>query len=357
MQKIPPPQATFYEPGVESSGEFDHKDSTDDTTEHDKSGYGFALADANHLTKDTEGNEVNESSEPLDECEEFWRKNEGNEVIAFNKSLKGLIEDNQPTFDDFWEEILETIHLQQVPNTSPMNGHSDSEVEIQFPDEPSAEILEMTHLQQELNTSPMDSHSDSEVEIHFPDEESLTSVDPLLLPENLNSLNLDEFNLPDEDSLISIDDMIGHDLRNNSKFAHAAKLDGRSKRLHRKAQTSPNFSGLATHGQLHYHLPHNLLCDQTSFLPLLLNPNILPYLPFCPETSLSNTKTNSPVSHYSLLHQPNIFPQLPNHLLLGTTCSDPKNRMAVYDADAMQFLHSTSQQAIHEGFGKSEAGK
>ncbi|KAH6835045.1 hypothetical protein C2S53_011652 [Perilla frutescens var. hirtella] len=379
-KKMPQPLATFYEPGVESSKESDQKGSADDITGHANSGYGFVLAVAEESPKvslgtnvafrrNNEGNEVTESSEPLDECEDFWRENEGNAVIGANTIIKGLKEDNQPTFDDFWAEILEIIHLQLEPNISATNRNN---------------------------------HADSDVEIHFPDEESLTSVDPL---QNLNYLNLDDSNavpnseaeiiLPDEDCLISIHDMMAFDSsmptvnsgslgadkvtssiavdnRKKSKSANFTKPNDRSKRLHRIAQPPPNLSWLATHGQLHSPLPHSLTSMDIfgPAFPFFMTPNLTPYircldcftqsdihLPFCPEATLPNTNTNDSVSQYSLLHQPNIFLQQPNHLLFDTTCVDPTNLLAVYDFDAMQFLHSTSQQAIHEGFGKSRAEK
>lgn len=304
------PLATVSEPAVESPGESVRNGSADDTAVHEKSAKEFAIAGVYNSTKElvdkhetfvrnTEGNEVVESSKPpLDEYEDFWRKSEGNKVIGTNKILKGLIEDNQSTFDDFWAEILEIIHLQKEPaDISPMN---------------------------------------SRVEIHFPDEESLTSVDPLYLDEDSNGVATSEaeISLPDEDSLILIHDMIAPyssmptlingsreadkvtsntvvDIRKNSKSADVSKRDDQSKRLCRQ---TPKFSCMVAH-RLHPSPVHH---SQAGFPPLFLTSNILSHMPSLNSfaqsgTSLpfTNRNTNNAISQYSLFHQPNIFAQQP----------------------------------------------
>lgn len=368
MQKMPQPLATFSEPGVESSGESDQRGSADSITGNDKSVYGFPLAGVNDSTK-----------KPLRECEDSWRNNEGSEVIGANETLGGIIEDNQLTFDDFWAEILDIIHRQQELNISPKNNHDDT--------------------------------PDSEVEIHFPDEDSLISVGHSPVPGNFNFINLDnsdfvanseaEISLPDEDSLISIYDMIAPDssiptLNSDSVEAEKVtsnvavnirnntKRDDQSTTLSRKAPSFLDFSGLVTHGKLHSALSHSqsstdifgtektsvhLGNDPMNFLTKFITPNIVPYIPTlncstrsnfhhqsCRKSTPTKTKTNDSLVQYSLLQQPDIFPQQQNHLLVDT-CSNPMKQVATPDLNAMQFLHLTSQQATYQGFGKSNAGK
>lgn len=307
---MPQPLATVSEPGVESP-ESDKKGSPDGTAVLEKSANEFAIAGFDSSTKESgvkhetsvnnEGNEVMESSKPpLDEYDNFWRKSEGNKVIGANKILEGLIDDNQPTFDDFWAEILETIHLQLEPDISP---------------------------------------TDSTVEIHFPDEESLTTVDPLYLDEDSNGVanSEAEISLPDEESLISIDDMIAPyismpalingsleadkvtsntavDIRKDSKSADAAKKDVRSKRTRRQ---TPDFPRSVTPKLLPSPLPHS----QAAFPPLFLTSNNLSYMPSLisfPQPAiplpLTSIETNIPISQYSLLNQPITFPQKPINL-------------------------------------------
>ncbi|KAL1552814.1 hypothetical protein AAHA92_13570 [Salvia divinorum] len=353
-KKMPQPLVTFPEPGVESpaSGCSNRKGSADDIAGHEQSGYGLALRSADEYStkepvgksegsrRNIEGNDVIEPSKPLDDYEDFWRKNAKNVVIGANNLRIGLMEDNKPTVDEFWAEILETIHLQQEPR----------------------------------RISPKNSHADSDVKIYFHDEESLTSVGP----DNLNSLNFDESNgaeaeisLPDEDSLITIQDMIAPysnrssweadhraasnialDIRNSSKSTMVATRDDRSKKHHLKAKRYPDLSVLLPSSQTSMDIfvpdlhPHHLLCDQAGFFPVFSTPDILSYIPSLNifarsdiRLSHPDTKTSNYVSQYSLSHQPNILPRRPNHLLFG----DPtKNLLSTYDLDATQFLRSTS---------------
>lgn len=349
MQKMRQPLVTFPEPGVESPAfrGSDRKGSADDIAGHEQSGYGLALGGADEYStkepvgesegsrRNIEGNDEIEPSKPLDDYEDFWRKNSGNVVIGGNNLRVGLIGDSQPTVDEFWAEILETIHLQLEPR----------------------------------RISPKNSPADSDVKIYFHDEESLTSVGP----DNLNNSSKGaeaEISLPDEDSLITIQDMlapysnrasweadhmvasnIAVDIRNNSKSEIVAKRDDRPKKRHLKAKRHPDLSVLLPRSQTSMGIfvpdlhSHHLLCDQAGFFPLFSTPDILSYIPSLNILARSDvhlphpdTKTSNSVSQYSLSHQPNILPQQPHHLPFG----DPTNLLSEFEFDAMQFLRSTS---------------
>ncbi|XP_042004624.1 uncharacterized protein LOC121753398 isoform X1 [Salvia splendens] len=352
-KKMRQPLVTFPEPGVESpaSRGSDRKGSADDIAGHEQSGYGLAIGGGDEYStkepvgksggsrRNIEGNDEIEPSKPLDDYEDFWRKNSGNVVIGANSLRVGLIGDNQPTVDEFWAEILETIHLQLEPR----------------------------------RISPKNSPADSDVKIYFHDEESLTSVGP----DSLNSLNFDESNgaeaeisLPDEDSLITIQDMlapysnrasweadhmvasnIAVDIRNNSKSEMIAKRDDRPKKHHLKAKQYPDLSVLLPRSQTSMGIfvpdlhSHHLLCDQAGSFPLFSTPDIVSYIPSLNIFARSDIhlqppdiKTSNSVSQYSLSQQPNILPQQPHHLLFG----DPTNLLSEFDLDALQFLRSTS---------------
>ncbi|KAI3458095.1 hypothetical protein Pfo_014758 [Paulownia fortunei] len=369
-KKVPQPLDTFSELGVESSGnssfsaiESDQRDSADNITGNDKSGYGFPLAGADDSIKKS-----------LGECEAFWRNNEGSEMIGANDKLEfGLIEDNHLTFDDFWAEILEILQLQQESELTPTPTHDDtpdSEVEICLPDEDSLILVDHSTIPDDV--------ANSEAEISLPDEDSLISIYDMIAPySSMPTLNRD---------LVEVDKVTSNmavDIRKNSESINVTKGDDRSTTLSCKVQSFLDFSGLVTHGKLHSQLSHSQtstdifgpekpsLClgnDHMNFLAKFMTPYIIPYIPTldcftcsnfhhqsCLETTLTKTKTNSLVQ-YSLFQQPNICPEQQNHLLVDKSCPNPIKQVATPDLNEMQFLRLTSQRTTYQGFGKSNAG-
>lgn len=236
MQRRLQPSTNISEFGKESSLGSNQRTSADSITGNDK----YEYEDTPLVGVDYSTNKL------LGDCEDSA---DGNEVFVINETIKEIIEevleDNQLTFDDYWAETLETIHLfQQQSSISPTSTRAnspDSELEIRF-----------------RNLKNLKSGDNK---VSLPDEDSLISIhDTIATKKSMPTVNAEgEINLPDEDSLISIYDIITPE---SLMAIHNSNKSG--------------FPGLMTQGQLR---PQIFGPDKTSHLnlgPLLMIPNMGP---------------------------------------------------------------------------------
>ncbi|KAK6155648.1 hypothetical protein DH2020_009896 [Rehmannia glutinosa] len=361
-KKMPQPLDTFSEPGVESSGnssfsaveKSDQRGSADSITGNDEPGYEFPLSIVDDSIKI-----------PLHECEASWKNSEPSEMIGANDKLElGIIKDNQPTFDDFWAEILDILQHQQEAELGPTSTHDfnpDSEVEICLPDEDSLISVDHSTLPKTLNfntSGDNDDEADSEAEIILPDEDSLITIYDMIVPNSsMPTLNRDFL---EADKVTS-----------NTAVSNSCKV-----------QPFLNFPRSKTHGKLHSQLSHSQTSNDifgpekpsvhpgNDHMNFLTKSYAIPYAPTlngftcsnfhhrsCLE-NITNTNTNDSLVQYSLLQQPSFFPKQQNHLMVDTQCSHSIKQVARPDyLNAMQFPRLTSQQKTYQGFGKSNAGQ
>ncbi|KAL6541549.1 hypothetical protein OROGR_011035 [Orobanche gracilis] len=327
-QKIPQSLDIYSELGFESSG---------------RSSFSAVESDQTALTDSIEENDMNNKiSEMFD---------------ADDKLELGITDDNQPTFEDFWDDILESLRLQQEAEHK-STPTPNSEDEICLPDEESLisvdhsivptfedfwdDILESLRLQQEAEhkSTPTPNLED---EICLPDEESLISVDHSIVPMTLNFNTLENSDdaadsddgiiWPDEDSLISVLDIISpnnssmhipyRDFMKTDKVTSDMAVGIRKNseplnaKMHSQLSNCPE-KPFSRQGNGHMNFPGK--SNYITYMPAL---NCFTCSDFLYQSCFTNTVPSNSLVQYPLLQQPNICCEQQNYLPVDTSCHNP----------------------------------
>ncbi|CAA0812940.1 Unknown protein [Striga hermonthica] len=302
-KKIPRPLDSSSQVGVESSASSSFSAEGSDWQSSTDSATGIQVVSPHERLDD--------SIKQLHECESSSSRNkEASEPYsAYDKLELQIIDDSQPTFEDFWADILESLQLQQEAGLRP-------------------------------TPTP-----DSDNVVCLPDEDSLISRDDSVTPKALNfnmseneydaSSSEDDIIWPDENSLISVEDMLGLNMPLDRDIVETSKM---TSNVEAEIGNSSGCLNEKTHFQPCSHPGNNYVNFPTksNYMPYIPATNHFTCFNFLHQSCFNNARPNDSFVQYSMFQQPNICPRQQTQLPVD--------------------LQMNPQQTTYLGYGKPNAG-
>ncbi|KAL6508409.1 hypothetical protein OROHE_021951 [Orobanche hederae] len=248
------------------------------------------------------------------------------EMIGADEKLElGITDDNQPTFEDFWDDILESLRLQQEAEHK-STPTPNSEDEICLPDEESLISVDHSIVPMNLNFNTLensDDAADSDDGIIWPDEDSLISVLDIIGPNN-SSMHIPNRDFMEADKVTS-DMAVG--IRKNSEPLNA--------KMHSQVSNCPE-KPFSHQGNGHMNFP-----AKSNYIPYMPALNCFTCSEFLYPPCFTNTIHSNSLVQYPLLQQPSICCEQQNYLPVDTSCHNPIKQVAA--------------QTMHQGLEKIRA--